>query len=201
MHVPPIHEFFKELDRVWKPTGTERIPLPIIGAGALLLQTSYERLTKDSDVLETEQIGEGVRSQLEKLAGQGSRLHLRHKIYLDVVRAGLPLLPQRPSWIPIPELTASLTHFRIEVLDVVDVVVSKLKRFHANDRYDVQAMVDRELVPHDLLVDRFRSAVDAFSLDARAADLPRYVANLHVVERDFFGTDETEIELPSHIDG
>ena len=200
MPVPPIHEFFKELDRVWKPTGTDRIPLPIIGAGALLLQTSYERLTKDSDVLETEQIGEDVRSQLEKLAGKGSRLHLRHNLYLDVVRAGLPLLPQRPSWIAIPELTASLTHFRIEVLDVVDVVVSKLKRFHANDRYDIQAMVDLELVPHARLLERFRSAVEAFSLDARAAELPKYLANLHVVERDFYGTGESELELPPHID-
>jgi hypothetical protein len=82
----------------------------------------------------------------------------------------------------------------------VDVVVSKLKRFHANDRADIAAMVDRELVPHDLLVDRFRSAVDAFSFDARAPDLPRYVANLHLVERDYFGVDETEIELPPYID-
>jgi hypothetical protein len=41
-----------------------------------------------------------------------------------------------------------LAHFRIEVLDVVDVVVSKLKRFHANDLRDIEAMVDRDLVPH-----------------------------------------------------
>jgi hypothetical protein len=48
MPVPPIHDFFHALDRAWKPTGTARIRLPIIGAGALLLQTSYARLTKDS---------------------------------------------------------------------------------------------------------------------------------------------------------
>ena len=188
------------MDRVWKPTGTDRIRLSIIGAGALLLQSSYERITKDSDVLETGDIDEGVRSQFEDLAGKGSRLWQRHKLYLDIVRAGLPLLPQQPKWVPILGLTASLVHFRIEVLHVVDVVVSKLKRFHANDRYDIQAMVDQGLVPHGLLLDRFRSAMDAFSLDARAAELPIYLANLHLVERDFLGTDETEIELPSYID-
>jgi hypothetical protein len=198
--VLPIYDFFRDLDRAWKPAGTGRIRLPIIGSGALLLQTNYERLTKDSDVLETTEIDEGIRRQFEALAGKNSRLHLRHRLYLDVVRLGLPLLPQRPSWILIPNLTASLTHFRIEVLDVVDVVVSKLKRFSPSDRADIAAMVDRELVPHASLVDRFRSAVEAFSLDARGTDLPRYLANLHLVERDFFDTDETEIELPPHID-
>ena len=36
---------------------------------------------------------------------------------------------------------------------------------------------------------------DAFSTDARAEDLPRYVANLQVIERDVFVVAETEIEL------
>ena len=72
---------------------------------------------------------------------------------------------------------------------------------HANDRYDIDSMVDRGLVPHPSLIERFRSAVDAFSLDARAAELPKYLSNLHVVERDLFGVDETEIELPPHVDG
>jgi hypothetical protein len=200
MPVPPIHDFFQDLDRAWKPMGNGRIRLPILGAGALLLQTSYQRLTKDCDVLETADIDEGVRSRVDALAGKGSRLSQRHKLYLDVVRAGLPLLPQQPRWIPISGLTARLVHFQIEALHVVDVVVSKLKRFHANDRSDIQAMVELDLVPHGLLLDRFRSAMDAFSLDARAAELPTYVANLHLVERDFLGLDETEIELPSYID-
>lgn len=200
MPVSPIRDFFHDLDRAWKPTGAGRIRLPIIGAGALLLQTSYKRVTKDSDVLETAEIVEGVRSQLERVAGKDSTLHRRHKIYLDIVPSGLPLLPQQPSWVPVPDLTADLVHFQVDALHPVDVVVSKLKRFHANDRYDIQAIVDRDLVPHALLLERFRSAVDAYSLDARAAELPRYLANLHTVERDFLGTDETEIELSSHID-
>jgi hypothetical protein len=38
--------------------------------GALLLQTCYERLTKDSDVLETGEIDEAVRRQFEEPAGK-----------------------------------------------------------------------------------------------------------------------------------
>jgi hypothetical protein len=85
------------------------------------------------------------------------------------------------------------------VLDVVDVVVSKLKRFNANDQSDIDAMIERGLVPHDRLIDRFRAAVDEFMGDARAEDLPKYVANLHRVERDMLVVPETEIELPSWI--
>jgi hypothetical protein len=107
MPVPLIPDFFEDLDRAWKPTGTGRTRLPIIGAGALLLQTSYVRLTKDSDVLETPEIDEDVRRQLEDLAGKQSRLSQRHKVYVDVVRPGLPLLPQRPNWVPTTDWRTS----------------------------------------------------------------------------------------------
>ena len=64
---------------------------------------------------------------------------------------------------------------------------------------DIEAIVDRDLVPHDALIDRFRLAVDWFSMDARAAEIPQYVKNLHRVERDIYAIDETEVELPSWV--
>ena len=78
-------------------------------------------------------------------------------------------------------------------------VVSKLKRFHPNDLGDVEAMIDLDLVPHDKLLERFRSAVDSFAMDARAPDLPKYLQNLNRVERDLMGVEETEIDLPEWI--
>jgi hypothetical protein len=51
-----------------------------------------------------------------------------------------------------------------------------------------------------LLIERFREAVDGYLLDARAEDLPKYIANLHQVERDLFGVPETAIELPNWLD-
>ncbi len=35
--------------------------------------------------------------------------------------------------------------------------------------------------------------------EARAADLPRFAGNLHRVERDLLGVDESEIDLASWI--
>ena len=194
--MPPIHDLLKELDRAWQSSDAERINLRIIGSTALMLQADYQRGTKDSDVLETADLNQDTRTRLVELAGPGTDLHRRNKLYIEIVSSGLPLLPQVPSWLDIPELNRELTHFRVEVLHVLDVVVSKLRRFHGNDVRDIEAMVNLDLVSHAALIERFRAAVDCFSMDSRAEDLPRCVKNLHRVERDLLLVDETPIALP-----
>lgn len=196
-----IRDFFIELDRLWPPreAGGRKVQLRLIGCGALMLQASYERGTKDSDVFETTELTTEIKQRLLELAGSGTALHKRRRLYIDIVANGIPFLPHVPVWHAVPEITGALAHLELSVLDVVDVVVSKLKRFHANDQSDIDAMIQRGLVPHDRLIDRFREAVDVFIYDARGADLPKYIANLHRVERDMLGVPETEIELPSWI--
>lgn len=163
-------------------------------------QTGYQRGTKDSDVLETVSMTAEIKDQLITLAGIGTELHARHKLYIDIVSPGLPFLPQAPRYHSLDELNLGLNQFEAEVLDVVDTVVSKLKRFSANDISDIQAMANLGLVDHDTLIARFRSAVDMFSMDARADDVPQYIANLHRIERDHLLVAETPIELPHWID-
>ena len=77
-----------------------------------------------------------------------------------------------------------------------DIVVSKLKRLNQNDIDDIKAMAGKNLLDHKKLVSRFESAVDRFSTDARAEDLPTYIRNLNRIERDFLGVPESRIELP-----
>ncbi len=194
-----VEDFFRDIDANWAGPEVARIRLRIIGSAALMLQTDYERGTKDSDVLETTELLEKTKARLLQLAGKGTDLFARHRMYVEIVNSGLPFLPHVPRWNQRPELNATLSHLEIAVLDVVDVVVSKLKRFNANDVSDIDAMIGKDLVPHALLIERFRSAVDVFSMDARADDLPQYVRNLHRVERDQFDVSETEIELPSWV--
>jgi len=191
-----ISALFQDIDRLWHPPSASRVRLRIIGSTALMLQSDYNRGTKDSDVLETIHVSKVIRDQLKELAGIGTDLHRKHRLYVDVVSAALPFLPQVPKCHPLEELTASVDHFEIEVMDIVDVVVSKLKRFGTNDILDIEAMVSRALVPHARLIERFKAAVDHFEMDARAEDLPKYVGNLHAVERDMLVVPETSIELP-----
>ena len=161
-----------------------------------MLQTAYRRGTKDSDVLETQDLDAATQRHLRALAGNGSPLHGSYRLYLEVVPAGLPFLPQACRWHPQTVLNARLTSFEVAALDVTDVVVSKLKRFSASDANDVEAMVTNGHVKHDELVARFLSAVDVCSHGANGTDLPEYVDNLHRVERDFFGVTKTDVELP-----
>lgn len=199
MHI--IRDFFVEVDRLWPrvQVSGRKARLSIIGCGALMLQASYERGTKDSDVFETTDLTDETKRRLVELAGKGTELHRRRNLYVDIVANGIPFLPHVPQWHPVTEINNALQHLELVALDIVDVVVSKLKRFGANDQSDIDAMIERGLVPHEQLIDRFRAAVDDFIGDARAEELPRYVANFHRVERDMLVVPETDIELPSWI--
>jgi hypothetical protein len=195
-----VELFFVEMDRTWRGARTPKIKLRLIGSTALMLQTSYARGTKDGDVLRTMAIDDTLKQDLLDHAGERTKLHTRHLMYLDIVENGVPFLPQSPVWHPMTELNAKLGAFEFEALDVVDVVVSKLKRFSANDRSDILEMIKRDRVPHDRLLERFRAAADAFAYDARASDLKHYVRNLHRVERDMLGVDPpTPIDLPDWV--
>jgi len=191
--VQELRAFFNDIDSTWTPSGDEPITLSIIGSTALMLQTDYRRGTKDSDVIRTAALPPAVETALLGIAGKGSRLEKKHRFYIDVVPPGLPFLAQRPRWHRLDGENHPLDHFLIDVLDVVDVVVSKLKRFTPNDRSDIDAMIVRSHVSHDAFVERFRRAVECHFGDEA---LPRYRSNFHAIERDSFNCDETPIELP-----
>jgi hypothetical protein len=194
-----IEAFLREIDRQWEKEHYPKTVLRIIGSAALLLQMEYDRGTKDSDVLETPEITPPLKEKLLTLAGKGSPLSKTFRLYLDVVPSGIPFLPQEAIYHKMTRINPHLKHFEIEALDVADVVVSKLKRFNVNDVSDIAEMVARGFLIHGVLVARFRKAVDGFSIDARAEDLPLYVKNLHTVERDYFRRPASKIDLPDWV--
>lgn len=160
-----------------------------------MLQTQYERGTKDGDVLETQAITPPVKERLLALAGKNTDFHKRFGMYLDVVTQSLPFMPQRALFHAVGTLHG-LKHFSVQALDIVDVVVSKLKRYNISDVADIREMVIRGLVDHKLLIMRFEEAVDRFSIDARIEDVPKVIENLHAIERDYLRVPESQIDLP-----
>lgn len=193
-----IERFFREVDARWGTASPGRARLRIIGSTALMLQSNYERVTNDSDILESAVPDPATTARLLRISGPGTEIHRRHGLYTQIINEAIPFLPQVPAWHPVQRLR-DLVHLEISVLDIVDVVVSKLKRFHDKDSADIAAMIALDLVPHEQLVARFRQAVDWFAYDARADELPRYCAHLNRVERDYLAVDETTIALPSWI--
>lgn len=195
----PIEAFFLDLDSVWLGTPT-RVPLRILGSSALMLQTSYYRGTKDADILETTEINPLIQGQLLSLAGKSSPLFHRHRLYIEFLAPAFPLLAPTAFWSPLESLNQNLTHFELWVLDPTDIAVSKLRRFHGNDRADIDEMIHRGLIPHAQFVSQFRQVLESLRLDARSADIPRLIANFNTVERDFFLEAETVIEIPEWAD-
>ncbi len=190
-----IEALLKEVDAAWRLPGP-KIRLRIVGSTALMLQTSYTRGTKDSDVLETDEVTENVAKHLIEIAGPGTDIHKRRGMYIDVVGRGIQFRRQSPLYHQLSKLSAELQHFEIEVMSVSDVIVGKLARFNANDRSDIDEMVRLGDVVHNDLVSCFREAVD-FKMDMILHEFESYLRNLHTVERDMFGEPPTEIDEPS----
>lgn len=134
-----IDAFLKALDAVWVPPSGHpaghRIELKLIGSTALMLQVGLNRGTKDSDVLEVA-LSKDVTAALRHFAGKGTRLHQQHRLYIDIVPQGIPFLPHGPNWQQLTALSETLSHFDVAVLDVVDVVVTKLKRSPTGSMHD-----------------------------------------------------------------
>ena len=190
-----IENFLRDIDAHWTPPLPAPLTLRILGSTALLLQTPYRRGTKDSDVLETPEITPAVNAALLRLAGKETPLHRRHRMYLELLGPSFPFLPEEPVW-HRHDFAPPLLHLRIEVLDVTDVCVAKLARFHSTDRDDIKAMADEERIDPQRFVARFQSAAARWQMDARADRLPGIIRNLREVQRDFLFVTGSEDDLP-----
>lgn len=189
-----IKNFLRQIDERWEPIGEEPIALQIIGSAALMLQTDYQRGTQDSDVLESKGGSPKIKEQLLMLAGRGTDIHKQSRVYIDIVTPALLFLPQKAVFHPLHGL--SLKNFRIKVLDITDVVISKLIRYSNDDANDIRAMAEKNHLDHSKLVARFEATADKFITDARADEMPRYLANFRKVERDILDVTPADITLP-----
>ena len=120
-----VEDFLRALDRGWSQSAV-RIPLRIVGSTALMLQTSYVRGTKDSDIVTTTELTPELQDRLLAVAGPGTKLHEQYRLYVQIGPGGLLFRRQAVKWHPLATLNAALRSFEVEVMDVVDVVVSKL---------------------------------------------------------------------------
>jgi hypothetical protein len=153
----------------------ETLDLYLIGRSALILGYGLRLMTKDVDVLEL------TDSRLFSLAvaafAKGSAGHAAHGFYLEAVSSGLPPMPigfERRC----VEVTGPWAVIRPKRPEANDLVVSKLKRFHAGDREDVQILCDAGEVEVGALRERFDLA-HAFS----DMDDPRVVSAAANLER------------------
>ena len=194
-----IREFIKQVDALWETTQATPLPLKVIGGAALVLNFNYSRVTKDTDIIEVSELTNDIQASLAKIAGSNSTLCRRFHLYIDVVKKGIPMLPPKPNFLPDKILNSQLKNFHVEVLDVTDVIVSKIRRFSATDIDDIKAMIDLKVVSSDELLDRFKQAIEPWKFDARSEELPQIIKNFHSVQRDMLFVEESSFVLPDWI--
>ena len=124
---------------------TEKLALHCLGGFVMTVVYGLDRSTADVDVLP---VGMNAAQSLTSLAGQGSILHKRYGVYLQIV--GVAAVPINYDDRLTEMFPGSFNHLRLFALDPYDLALSKLERNTQRDRDDVKHLA--RTVPLDLNV-------------------------------------------------
>lgn len=134
----PWYSFLKEIDS----SLTEETPLHCLGGFVVTVVYEADRSTIDLDALSLV----GRDSPIWELAGRGSEMHKRHRVYLD--RVGIAPLPEDYEDRLTEIFVGIFKYLRLFALDPYDVALAKIERNSTRDREDVKHLA--RVVPFDL---------------------------------------------------
>jgi hypothetical protein len=155
----------------------DTLELYVIGRSALVIGLGSQLQTKDVDVVK---VHSPLLDKAEEVFKKDAPEHELHGFYLDVVSSGLPPLPSGFQSRCI-EVEGPWRVIRLKRLEVHDLVVSKLKRFHQGDRQDVQIICDTEGIEEHTLRERFDLAY--WVKDQDDSEVVKAKANLETVAK------------------
>jgi hypothetical protein len=112
----PWRSFFAEVDGLL----TEDIHLHCCGGFVVIQLYGVARTTSDVDFLG---VVPNVQSHLIEIAGKGTALHRKHKLYLDAVTVATP--PEDYEQRLVPMFPGTWTHLRLHALEAHDLALSK----------------------------------------------------------------------------
>jgi len=138
----PWKSFFSEIDASLE----EEVVLHCLGGFVMTMLYGLDRPTADVDVLP---VGSNAATEsLIGLAGEGSPLHKKYKVYLQIVGvAQVPLNYENRLTEMFPK---TFNHLRLFALDPYDLALSKIERNTQRDRDDVKHLA--QTAPFDLKV-------------------------------------------------
>lgn len=123
------------------------------GMGGFVLAEHYGcvRATADVDVIESLGTDKG---SIARLAGRGSALHKRHRVYIDIVTVAD--VPDDYDTRLTPMQVDGLVRIRLRAFERHDLVLAKLCRNIDRDREDVVALARGPGLDVDVLRQRYR---------------------------------------------
>jgi|HubBroStandDraft_1064217.scaffolds.fasta_scaffold25474_3 hypothetical protein len=140
---PPWPAFLADLDQ----SLTEAVELHCVGGFVLTAVYGIPRVTNDLDCISV--IPHQATAELEQIAGEGSTLAKKHKVWLHVV-GGISHYPgdyeSRLTTLPL-----GLKKLTLRVFEPYDLLLAKLARNSDKDMEDVQALVRKLRLKFDVL--------------------------------------------------
>jgi Nucleotidyltransferase of unknown function (DUF6036) len=142
----PWRSFFADVDSRL----SEVVHLHCCGGFVVTQLYGVARTTSDVDFLG---IVPSVRKDLVEIAGKGSALHRKHKLYLDAVTVATP--PENYEERLMPMFPGAWTRLRLLALEAHDLALSKLERNIERDRDDVQRLAQAGYLNPETLRERY----------------------------------------------
>ena len=143
----PWKEFLEELDSLLD----EPFSLHCIGGFAVVMGYGLPRATNDLDyrtVIPYNRIND-----LQRMAGPGSGLARKHKVYLQ--RPGVDILPENYEERIRELFPGHFKNLHLFIPDAYDLVLSKISRNAPRDREDVEYLAKTERLESAILLERF----------------------------------------------
>lgn len=174
----PWHSFLQELDGI----AAEEVHLHCLGGFVITQVYGLARETADVDVLAIFPVD--ARSDLLQQGRQGSKLHAKHRVYLDFVTvASYPEDYDNR----LTEMYAGVyKNLRLFALDAYDLALAKLARNLDRDRQDVRYLARKIPLDLEVLKKRYKSELRPNHV-GDAAVLDDYLASwIEMIEEDRF---------------
>ncbi len=144
----PWKSFFTEIDASLE----EEVVLHCLGGFVMTILYGLDRPTADVDILP---IGSNAATDsLIGLAGQGSTLHKKYRVYLQVV--GVAQVPVNYEDRLTEMFPGTFNHLRLFALDPYDLALSKLERNAQRDRDDVKHLALSVPLDLNMLQERYQ---------------------------------------------
>ena len=143
----PWREFLQELDALLDtPVGVH-----CIGGFVFSVYYGVPRTTADVDYYSVEPAY--CTKDIQSLAGQGSKLHKKHKIYFQPV--GVTDLPEDYETRLVEMFANQFKKLRLYAPDPYDLILSKLERNSQKDRDDVATLATNLRLRPEILRERY----------------------------------------------
>jgi Nucleotidyltransferase of unknown function (DUF6036) len=174
----PWPEFLADVDQ----SLSEAVELHCLGGFVLEIVYGVSRTVPTGD-LDYISAHPSNHEELNRLAGQGSALAKKHKVFLQLV--GVGDYPENYES-RLKTLELGLGRLNLRVLEPYDLVLSKLTRNNPKDMQDVKSMAKKLNLEFDILRDRFSAEM------SWVPNRERHETTLNVVWKEYFASENAK---------